>query len=459
MNYNTQCKSPSPRDPLWVSLLVLLVGLLLMVALNAMMLFYHYDVWTNPRYGAYSVFRKYFEVSGFDPFSYIIVTTWRPLYVLERHPLLAVLLWPLSQLNGWLKDVTGINCAIYVVGAVWALVSLCSWWLMYRILRRLSRMTWPVSLLLTLFFFSFAYVMLTIFTPDHMTLSLPLLLLAIYLSGRAMQRGGAMPWWQSLPLAFVATGVTTTNIVKVWLADIATQWGQRARWRGIVRRSMLYLIPAALIVGAYCWQQETVMVREKAYADNVVRERAKRDTLFAQRVERQRMLGEQTRKKQLVHSDLFLHTEYLIDRWPLLYENIFGEGFVLHTDYVLRDANQKRPVLVRYTHWGYYGIEIAIVLLLALGLLAGRKNPLLMTVLCMFLFDMTLHVALRFASADAYIMTAHWAFIVPMAVAALLQRLDGKPQLRGAVLTMVLLLTMFMWTHNLYYAACYITGL
>ena len=93
--------------------IVMAAGLIVIVALNVMMLFYHYDLWTNPRVGFWTAFWNKFEVSGFDSYTYIIISKWRPLYALSRHPLLAAMVWPLSELNMWLRDVTGINCAIH----------------------------------------------------------------------------------------------------------------------------------------------------------------------------------------------------------------------------------------------------------------------------------------------------------------------------------------------------------
>ena len=194
------------------NILVAVVGLIIFATLNAIMLQYHYNLWTNPKVGFWSAFWNRFEISGFDSYTYIIVSQWRPLYTLSRHPLLALMFWPLSELNGWLTAYYHTNFAIFLVAAVWILASMCSWMILYRIFRRLIVLTAWKSLLLTLYFFSFSHVMLTTFVPDHMTLTLPLLLLSLYLAGSAVKKGKLIPLWQTLLLAFVATGVTTTNV-------------------------------------------------------------------------------------------------------------------------------------------------------------------------------------------------------------------------------------------------------
>lgn len=66
----------------------------------------------------------------------------------------------------------------------------------------------------------------------------------------------------------------------------------------------------------------------------------------------------------------------------------------------------------------------------------------------MFLFDMLLHVGLNFASADVYIMTAHWAFVVPIATAYLLKAASRHSGMQTILVGLIVFLTAFMWMHN-----------
>lgn len=430
------------------TLLVALSGLLLMAALNVMMLQYHYDVWTNPKVGFWSAFYNRFELSGFDPLTYITISKWRPLYILVRHPLLAAIMWPLAELNSWLMAEYGMNCTIFIVAVVWTLLASASWLLMFRILRRLTGLSLAHSLLLTAWFFSFSHIMLVTFTPDHMSLTLPLLLLTVYLAGKAINRKRAMPLWQSLPLLFVSTGITTTNMVKVGLADLFTQWGRKPFPR-IVLHFTAYLIPLAILAGLYFYQEDTVQAEEQKSNTEMMVKKAKRDSVFAKQWEKEKIDIKKRRAEQIVDIPIVTNTEHHIDRIPSLVENIFGEGFLLHEDYALMDANKTRPALVRYNHWWYYALEAITVLLLAAGVWCGRRKRLLWMTMTMFLFDMMLHVGLEFANADTYIMTAHWAFLMPIAAAYLLKATEKRPVLNMAVLCSLLFLTVFSWGHNL----------
>ena len=323
------------------SLLVALLGLVIIVALNVMMLQYHYQPWTNPKVGFWSAFWNRFEISGFDPYTYIVVSKWRTIYVLSRHPLLAGMMWPLSELNGWLMEETGMNCSIFIVGVLLVVCAMSAWMLMYRIQRRLLGMSMKISLLLTLYFYSFSHVMLTIFVEDHMAFTLPLLLLAIYLAGRAIQKGKTMPLWQSLPLLFISTGVTTTNCVKIGLADLFTQWGRKT-FRRIVLHILVYLIPLGVIGWLYYYQQENTQKEEARNIERTVNRRMARDSVFAVKWKQEQAEIKKRKEQQLIHLDFVTNTDYKIDRLPSLVENVFGEGFILHNRYPLRDSNKNQ---------------------------------------------------------------------------------------------------------------------
>ena len=179
------------------TLLITLLGFLIMASLNILMLQWQPEFFTNKKFGAWSAFWNHGEFSGFDTYTYIVISSFRPVYVLSRHPILAMMMWPFYELNDALKEEYGINCAIYIVAVLWTFISTCSWMLMYRILRKNIELHWLHSLLLTLFFFSLSHVMIITFFPDHMSLSLPLILLSIYLAGKAIRQKRPMPLWQS----------------------------------------------------------------------------------------------------------------------------------------------------------------------------------------------------------------------------------------------------------------------
>ena len=103
-------------------------------------------------------------------------------------------------------------------------------------------------------------------------------------------------------------------------------------------------------------------------------------------------------------------------------------------------------MLIRYTNPANYVFEAMILILFVIGIWYGRHERIVWMTLTMFLFDMILHVGMNFASADVYIMTAHWAFVIPVCIAFTLKK--GGSRMRTATLAAVLFLTVYMWIHN-----------
>ena len=438
------------------TILITLLGVVIMISLNYMMVLWKPDIFTNTKYAAWSTFWNHGELSGFDTYTYIVVTSFHPVYVLSRHPILAMMLWPFYELNNALKEVFHINCAIYVVAVLWTVLASCSWILMYRIQRKIIELSWQISLLLTLFFFSFSHVMIILFFPDHMGISLPLLLLTIYLAGKALKQNKRFALWHSLPLVFFATGVTTTNLVKVGIVDLFTQWG-KIPFKKMILHFMLYLIPLAVLYAAYSYQMETSQKQEEQRIVKIEKAKMKKDKKYAEKYKAGKQEYKERREQQILDIPIVTDTEYHIDRLPSLVENVFGEGLILHDTYTLKDANRgnHRPVLVTYSHWWYYAIEGLIVALFLMGIWIGRREKFLWMVLSMFLFDMLLHVGLNFASADVYIMTAHWAFVIPIAIGYLIKK---RNRLSYMTVLFVFGLTTFLWWHNLSLITNYILG-
>lgn len=432
------------------TLTVLLMGLLLFGGLNVLMVLTAPAAWTDTHFGAWTAFHKGFHWSGFDQCTYIVTTQWRPMYVHLRHPILAYMLWPLSGLNDWLTEVTGVNCTIYILGVVWTCLSMLAWLLMYKILRQIVRLGHKESLMLDLMFFSLAYVMLATFVPDHMLLTLNVMLLTIYLSGRALQRGKTIATWKMLLLYFVGTGITTTNGVKLWLMDVAGRWKRHDLMR-IVKHSLWYFVPTLVLAGLFYYQEQTAEVEEDQFNARMEKRAQERDSVkFAKQKAASLHRIEARTDKQLIDNPLFEWTDMSIEVLPSLVHNIFGEGLQLHEDYLLGDANIKgeRPVIVKYRAWYNYVAEALIALLLLLGILAGARERFLWVCMMPFLFDMVLHLGFRFALTDVYIMTAHWAFIIPIAVGYLLKRTEHEAAYHRGIVVVVCMLTCFLAVWN-----------
>ena len=136
-------------------------------------------------------------------------------------------------------------------------------------------------------------------------------------------------------------------------------------------------------------------------------------------------------------------TDISTSRWETAYENFFGESLQFHREFFLEDVLVRRPVFVSYRWWMSYVIEAAILLLFMVGAWMGRKSIFLWMSLSYLAFNIFLHIILGFGINEIYIMTPHWAFVLPIATAYLFLH-SRQRWLRLAVL----LLTLYLFTYN-----------
>lgn len=170
--------------------------------------------------GYWSIFSRNFRMSGYDCWSYITLSNLRIHFETMRHPLFLSLLLPLFQINQWLMDATGVNFAVFLMGALTTFCAVYALIFLYRTMKDVIGLGIIDALLLTLLFFSLAHVMVAMIVPDHFVLSLFLLTLTLYVAGMKCKRGETFTLWQSALLLFLTAGVTVTNGAKTLLAAL-----------------------------------------------------------------------------------------------------------------------------------------------------------------------------------------------------------------------------------------------
>ena len=67
-------------------------------------------------------------------------------------------------------------------------------------------------------------------------------------------------------------------------------------------------------------------------------------------------------------------------------------------------------------------------------------------VVCFWVLDMGLHLGLGFGIREIYIMTAHWAYIIPLSIAFSIKH-TAKPY-KQALRGFAFVLTLFLWVWN-----------
>ena len=456
-----------------------IVLLLVFLALDALVVCKYYDVFTPLNAHYWHLFISKFHISGFDPITYSVVSDWTAGYNVYRHPLLAFYMYVPYLINQALIWATGINCAIFIVTAIQLFSAFYAAIFLYRICREIVGVSRTDSTLLTFFFFGFAFVMLSSMVPDHFIISMMLLLLALYVSGKLMIRRRKLTIWQSALYFFLTAGTSLNNGLKIYLSNLFVN-GFR-----IFRPKFLFLailLPAALTWGAarmsydhIVWPRDVAAkaARAKAKAAKEAKKKAeaaerhrqdsiriasftveqmdslRRDSVQRDSIAKAKPKPVRRRKngKPIANGEFIGWTDITTSRSESIVENLLGESIQLHQDHVLGDVLKSRPMIVHYSHWYNYAVEGLIALLFVLGVWAGRRSRFMWLVMSYFALDMVLHIGLGFGINEVYIMSAHWIYALPIAVAFLLKNV-GRRRYQLALKGVLALLAVWLWAWN-----------
>ena len=420
---------------------IAVAALVVFAALNALLIANHWQSFTRGAHvGFWSVFYNHLNMSGYDIFSLIFISCMRLHWNALRHPLFVVLLLPLFGLNRLIMPPTEFNAAVLLMAALLVAADVWGAVLMHRLLRDVVEVRRVDAALLTALFYGFAHVMIATMVPDHFALSLPLLLLTLLIAGRKLKEGKPMKLWQSALLFFLTAGVTLTNGVKVALAAWFANGRKVFAWRSIAS----FVVPTLLLGAIYVWQQDAIVAPQERKIKRIEAAVAKKDPArIAKLKEHNDFVKQQNGEAMTKTVPLLEWSDITTDRWQSAVDNLFGESLQLHRDYLLEDVQQTRPVFVQYRSALNYVVEALLVVLLAVGAWTARREKFFLMVLAWFGFDMLMHMGFGFGLNEVYIMTAHWAFIIPIAAGYILRRSNSMvPR------ALVAALAVWLWAYN-----------
>lgn len=451
------------------------VAVLVFIALNALTIIKYSDQFTLLSDNYHKLFVKAFHVAGFDPLTYAIVSNWDTEYNVYRHPLLAFFMYLPNQLNQSLIMLTGINWAIYIVGSILIFCAFYSFIFLYRIFREIVGTDRFDANLLSAFYFSFAYVMVSTMVPDHFVFSMMLLLMTLYISGICIKKGTQLNIWQSILLFAFTAGVSLNNGLKTYLASLFTNGKHFFHIKYLL---LAVILPTAVIWGVARWEYKTfVWPKEMArYQLKVKKSKEDKQKIYQQykdttkikdsasiEIAVKKIIKEKIRAKYLhdhqqiwnkntgkpiAKGEFMNWTDKTTSRWETLKENFFGEGIMLHQNHLLGDVLRDRPVIVKYRSPSNYIVETCILILFVLGIFAGRKQKFLWLTLMFFMMDFALHIGLGFGINEVYIMTAHYMFAIPIAIGYIATAYTKKS--RWVFRIFLLAITIYLWISNSY---------
>ena len=429
------------KEERWLAFAMLAV----FVTFNAMVIASHYHLYTMDAHGGFwSIFTKNFRMSGYDCWSWITVSGGRIHFVTSRHPLYLTFLYPLYLLNDWLIQNVGYNFAVYFMAVIIVFSAFYAVLFMYRVFREVLELRRKDARILTLLLFSFGHVLIPTMVPDHFVISLMLLSLTLYITGKKMKKGQLLTAWQSLVLTFFTAGMATSNGVKTLLAGLFTNGKKVFTCKFI---SIGVVLPLFLLLGIQQSQYYLLEVPQQAVVSHIESETLKKNPQKVLEHKKQRDEWQRTHLGQPVGDGVITKLmDVSTPRIPTIVENFFGESIQLHQRSLLKDVSWERPIFVEYNWSVNYIIEVFIVLLFIVGIVFSYKQRFFKMLLAWFACDLTLHLILGFAVTEVYIMTSGWAFIIPISYGYLLKRLSMKwlKLMRVALI----MLTIYLWIYN-----------
>ena len=432
------------KEERWLALIIFA----LLTILNGLVIAKYNAPFTQITNDYYKNFIRHFCVSGFDPLTYWVLSDWSAAYNVYRHPLLAFYMYVPYLINMGLMKLTGYNCALYIAVIIQMFCAFYSMVFLYRIFREVIELGKWASHALTLLFFSFGYVMVSAIVPDHFVISMLLLILALYVSGRRMKNHHDFKIWQSVLYFLLTAGTSLNNGLKIFFSALFVNGKRFFRPKHLL---LAVILPAGLLWGFCHWEYRTYvwpneMARKEAKAK---KEAAKKDS-----IQKAKQLAKEKAKKKrgpkqgapLTKVGFMSWTDISTSRTESVVENLMGESIQLHPDYLLGDELRHRPMIVKYRYWWNYAVEGIISLLFLAGIWHGRKSKYLWLVLSYFALDMVLHIGLGFGINEVYIMTAHWIYALPIAMGFLIK--NAPIRFRKYLIGIVAAIALYLIIYN-----------
>ena len=446
------------KEERWLALSIFLA----LAILNGVVIAHYAGTFTLVTDDYYKNFIRHFCVSGFDPLTYWVLSDWNAAYNVYRHPLLAFYMYIPYLINMGLMKLTGYNCALFIAVIIQMFCGFYATLFLQRIFREVLELDKAASSILTLLFFSFGYIMVTCIVPDHFVISMLLLILALYVSGRRIKHNHPFKIWQTVVYFVLTAGTSLNNGLKIFFSALFVNRKRFFRPKYLL---LAVILPAALLWGFCRWEYRTFvwpveMARKEMKAKKAAEKKARqermaqlkqiKDSITKDSIQRglkiitpeeiaqktkndsiqkaKQLARNEARKKRgpkqgapIMKGEFMNWTDATSSRTQSIVENLMGESIQLHQDYVLQDELRHRPMFVNYRYAFNYIVEALIIILFLAGIWAGRKSRYLWLVMSYFGLDMLLHIGLGFGLNEVYIMTGHWIYALPITIGFLLK--------------------------------------
>lgn len=350
-----------------------------------------------------------FHLSGYDVFlPEIIKDPIAHSTATIRHPLLSLFILPFHLIYIVFKT-------NYIILLIIAGMTASSNFFLYLILKKIVGVNKWESLILSLLFISFAYILLMGIVPESYPFSLFFLTFSLYFIGTRINQVIKLKAYTLL--FFVTAGITITNGLKILAGILFNAIPRRKKiiWISSIIISFFIIITPIYIGTKYLSSKEKTNV-------SYIRQ----EIQIQQQKKQQNSIG-------IVKLPAFMNfIDFKTPYIPALIHNFIGEPIIFHNANLEQDVSSGRKAIESYPNLFYIIVPCSLFIIFVISLIINRKIKFVKYIICFWGVDIFIHVICRYALNEAYIFAPHWIMLIPIMLGYLLLKTRSKNRIRLA---------------------------
>lgn len=290
----------------------------------------------------------------------------------------------------------------------------------YKYIRNIIKLSFPVALLLILFCGLFSTTILLSFTPETYTYTFLLLTIFNYYAARKIQQNEKLSGLAITTFAVFTGGLTITNIVKIYI-PVLFEKDLFKKWKVffIAAFKVLFSIGVFLVLflQKLNWDYEKVLSKGAEQYEKFSDPKA-------------------------------------VPLWDMMVSWFFG-GNVLFSSLFTRNYNGKsfdyKAIFMDvYTGIGPYVFVGLLLFLIIWSVLKNYKNKLVWILMISFLVDIVIHCVMKFGLHTSYIYGGHFVFVYPLLMGWLLSGYKKGSIIYYLIIMIIVSMLTFLGINNIY---------
>ncbi|PXV67524.1 hypothetical protein CLV62_103197 [Dysgonomonas alginatilytica] len=325
------------------------------------------------------------------------------------HPLMRFLTSPIIFVGDWLALLSGSQKAKTLLWIIFCNYMISgSVLFIFKYLRNIINLGDNISILISMIFVITPINLILCFTPESFTISIYIITFILYYTAYSIKHKTDIPILEKVILSVIAMGITITNFIICTLPYIYFKKTTKEKIKDLT----IIGIFAGIVVA---W----IGLSHHFIADT------------------------KTRLVWFTHTTGQLY-EHIIDLfWG---SPIFSPELWIHK---LRNDDADVISMGYYHHWWQYLFIGILTGLIILSFIRNYKKNFVQILFLILLFNLVIHVYIRYGLDEPFMFGAHWIYIVPLMLGWLYQSMSKQAQKYMYLLYGFILIAMF--TNNMYH--------